>query len=179
MTKWLNRFSILFGITSLILFLVVIYNPIQHINSISYLSLSVVIAYTFFTATIFITNSNLSLIVSGLVLLICALPLFIHLIGWIEPDHLEKSWPLLLSMIIFQTGIAMLSLMQLFKLNVPKNLLTITSAIIITVIFLIIMVIILLQVADDYVFKYVFPSLFVVALFFTLSLIFQTKQQDG
>lgn len=135
------------------------------------ISFSAVAAYSFFIWWLYLRLSNLGLIFNSVISFLVLLPFIIHLIALWSPDTLEKSWPLLMSMLLFQSGLGMLALLGLLQRNRTKSVLNGIVGFVIALFFIAFMIVVLLKISLVTVYSYITIGIVVVSILFLVALL--------
>ena len=93
------------------------YKPFSGINNLDFTLFSFVLAFSAFTIRIFIGQAEIISYLKWSILILLLLPVIIVTSALFEPNVLENSWPLLISTIVFQGIVALLSLLHVFNRN--------------------------------------------------------------
>lgn len=177
MSRLIKILSIISFATAITLFVFIVLNPIDATDLFSYFTLSLVSGSTFLVLNLFLRNSTLPTLINIVVVLLCVIPLFIHVSGIFEARTLEQSWPLFMSMLIFQLGTGKLSLLHFFQRNKPKSMFTIITALIILLIYTTTMTLYLLVVPDQIIHDVIFISVIIASLLFLVALILDKNKR--
>lgn len=175
MIKALKFLIITFSSLTLIGLIWLAWDTVGALNQFVLISFSAVAAYSFFVLWLYIRLSNIGMLVNSVVSFLILLPLLIHFIALWSPSTLEKSWPLLMSMLIFQSGVGMLSLLGLFQRNRTKSVLAGITGLLITLFSVTFMISVLLKLDMQLLYTFftggvaVISVLFLVVLFLAKS----------
>lgn len=166
------------GAVALLLFLVITFFETNVLlRYFNWFTFVLVATYTAFTSYVFYKNNSLS----GLVKMLCAfliyLPLVVHSIAFIEPLILERSWPLIIGMLVFQSGLNILALLGFFAQAVEKRTGELITGLATLIVLLPIIVIFLLNIADEVFYLFMIPS--IALLFFIVFLTILSKKASG
>ena len=147
------------------------WDTVAALNHFTLISFSAVATYSLFIWWLYLRLSNLGLIINSVISFLVLLPFIIHLIALWSPDTLEKSWPLLLSMLLFQSGLGMLALLGLFQRNRTKSVLNGITGFIIALFFAVFMIAVLLKIDLEAVYSYLTIGIVIVSILFLVTLL--------
>lgn len=171
MIKILKLSFIIFSLFTLSGLIWLAWDTVAALNHFTLISFSAVATYSLFIWWLYLRLSNLGLIINSVISFLVLLPFIIHLIALWSPDTLEKSWPLLLSMLLFQSGLGMLALLGLFQRNRTKSVLNGITGFIIALFFAVFMIAVLLKIDLEAVYSYLTIGIVIVSILFLVTLL--------
>jgi hypothetical protein len=162
-----------FGAVALLLFLLLAFFETNVLlRYFNWFTLVLVATYTAFTSYVFYKNNSLSGLVKILFAFLIYLPLVVHGAALIDPIILDRSWPLIIGILVFQSGLNILTLLGFFSQPVEKRTVELIAGLATLIVLLPIIVIFLLNIADEVFYLFMIPStalLFVIVLLTILS----------
>ena len=168
----------LIGTLSLLAFVVALfYATNSFFNYFNWFTFSAVLVYTTFTHQLFLIRNGLSSFLKFLVAILIYLPLLVHGVGLVEPNVLEQSWPLMMGLIIFQSGINLVSILGFFTLSIEKKTHDIIALIISLLVLSPIFILFLLNIADEVFYEFMLPSIGVLYVIVVLAVLLKKNSR--
>jgi hypothetical protein len=173
--KILNGLTVLSLIAFLVGAFMLWYKPFTGINNLDFTLFSFVLSFSAFTIQLFIGNAQTHALIKWSVLVLLLIPLLLTFSALYEPNVLEKSWPLLISMVVFQSVISFLSLLDFFN---KENSVSMFPKFIITYAILICvasMIIILLKIPNAFFYTLLLFGIILLLAFYLIYIMLQKK----
>lgn len=175
MIKTLKLFTKIGSLIILGFFTLAVYDFTTFLDYFTGFTFSILITYAFFTHQLFIQRNGMSFFMTLLVtLLIYLAPLF-NVVGLVEVNTFERSWPLIFSLLIFQSSINIVSLLGFFTLSIPKRIIDIVTLVLVVLLQLSFILIFLLNIADEVFFRFMLPG--TVGLYFLVLFVVLTQKK--
>lgn len=176
MRKILNTIIIVSLLTFLAGLSLLWFKPFTGLGVFNFTIFFLVLSITSFVFKIHVSRSNLILFFKWSIVALLCFPLVIVFVGLFEPNVLENTWPLLMSTIVFQCLIGLLSILEVFDKNSNLTLLDKFSSLFASIFSVGVMVIILLKISLGEVYTFLFLGFFIMIVLFFISIM--TKKQS-
>lgn len=170
MRRFLNILIAITGLAALTGLILLWLKPFLGLYFFDLTLFTIIFAFSLFVFKIYLSRASIVSFFKWSIVLVLALPALITLVGLFNASAFENSWPLLLSIIIFQCLIGFLSLTNVFLKNANLSLLEKISAIYATILSVALMIVILLKISIEEVYLSFFIAVLVMIVLFFSSL---------
>jgi hypothetical protein len=119
MVKLIKYIALGFLFFTIVLIVLILWNPINALLIFNWLTLSAIACYSFFIMGLYLSNlpKDTNKIIRWSVTGLIALPIVFALSQMVYTAFYEEYWPVLFTLIIFQSVIGLMSLMNFFQLT--------------------------------------------------------------
>jgi hypothetical protein len=119
MVKLIKYIALGFLFFTAVLVLFILWNPINALLLFNWLTLSAISCYSFFIVGLYLSSlpKDTSKVISWTVVSMLTFPIIFALSQMVYTSFYEEYWPVLFTLIIFQSVIGLMSLMNFFQLT--------------------------------------------------------------
>jgi hypothetical protein len=168
--KILNTFIIVSLLAFLVGLSLLWFTPFTGLRFFNFTIFFLVLSISSFVFKIYVSRSSLISFFKWSIAALLCFPLIIVFFGLFEPNALEVSWPLLMSTIVFQCLIGLLSILEVFDKNSNLTLIDKFTSLFASVFSVGVMVIILLKISLGEIYTILFLGFFIMIVFFLISI---------
>ena len=99
------------------------FSPIKALRNFEYFLFALTLSISCFVTHVFLKHQQLHSFIRNVLVLVLVLPSFLLLLTLVNPYQLEQSWPLILSLMVVNVTVGLLSLTNGFQVSTPFSLL--------------------------------------------------------
>ena len=171
MVRLLNILLLVSSITLLTLLVFVFLESLNILNLFPFIVLSLMFVIASFVLKLFVKNNELPKFIRLGVIVFCILPLSVPLIGLIDPFHVEDKWPLMVSGLVFYSGLGLLSISGIFTKHDKPPFLSRISLLFFSFLLVVWFVFILLNISDSQLYNYTYIFGIVASVLYLISMV--------